>query len=56
MDCFFYHRGFVKYGERDDGGGEKKWILQDEGANRELIEIIGIIGKLSSKIFQEAPL
>ena len=32
---------------------ENKWILQDEGAKRKLNEIIGIIGQLSSKFFEE---
>ena len=32
---------------------ESKWILQNEGAKIKLNGIIGIIGQLSSKFFEE---
>ena len=43
----------VKDRGRGEGGGESKWILKDEEANIKLNEIIGIIGQLSSKFFEE---
>ena len=53
---FFFHRAGIvlsKMEEEMKVEVENKWIFQDEGAKRKLNEIIGNIGQLSSKFFEE---
>ena len=53
---FFYHRAEIvlsKMEEEIKVEVESKWIFQDEGAKIKLNGIIGIIGQLSSKFFEE---